>query len=153
MLNTAIGSFWSFHLPTPDGRRRIAHEFVTLENGPVTALRFGNITWRAPASDVGFQPIPDAPIPAAIPAIREIQLRSLAAQFHAVEQTRVREARLETVLEPVYSSKDGFDGGIFAMLLDYSDPEAFLVIEPRDTPTGPRWEYAADALCRARSAC
>lgn len=139
----AISGVWSFHLPTPEGKRRIAHEFVTLANEPVTALRSGKVTWRPEGANIKFKPIPGAPVPATIPAILEMQLRSLASQFHAVEQTHVGAVRLETLLEPVYSPQaNGFNGGIFAMLLDYSDPEAFLVIDERESPKGLRWEYA-----------
>jgi len=91
------------------------------------------------------KPVPAAPQPAATAPLRLIQIRALARNFSATEQVKGKWDQLRMLSQPIYryksESTNAPDGAVFAFLWDY-DPEAFLIIEERDTVAGRRWHYA-----------
>ena len=152
-----IGSIWAIPEKTPDGKRRIVHEFQTLATAPVEGKISGTRAWFPKENGIDPQPVPDAPKPAATAALRLIQIRAMARDFSAREDFNGRSDELRMLPQPIYryeseskdrtESKDVPDGAVFAFLNEF-DPEVFLIIDERSTPDGMRWHYAFARFCR-----
>jgi hypothetical protein len=94
---------------------------------------------------VKFQPIPDAPAPAATPAGRLRQLRAMAADFSATKTDRKSISRqLRLLTQPIYryESPDHTETGALFAFVEGTDPEVFLLVETRTGDKGPTWHYA-----------
>ncbi len=138
-----VSSIFKKYLPLPT---ILGVEFHSLAEGPAKADRNGKDEWSTDRRGVEFKPIPGADAPADTPARRLRQMRTLAAEFSAMETTRdaiVRKLRLLT--QPVYryeSTDPGvIDGALFAFV-EGTDPELFLLIEARAGDKGPTWHHA-----------
>ncbi len=117
-------------------------EFSSLATTPISAGQ----TWRASQPGVVFRPIPGAPKPAETPEQRLRQIRDLAGGFAAddhFEQKTWHTLRLLTRPFARYGKPGSgvADGALFAYVLT-TDPEAYLMIEARETRNGPEWQYA-----------
>jgi hypothetical protein len=130
----------------PDGG--VWREFTSLSDQPLKCERDGRVIWSPPSGGVAWKPLPEAPKPAATPALRLAQARRLAERFSAdfgLGMTdRWEELRLMT--QPIYrytAEKGTVEGAIFA-LAQSNDPEAIVLIELK-RPAGdapPTWSYA-----------
>ena len=106
-------------------------------------------TWVPQAAGVDLKPIPGAPEPAATPAARLVQIRTLARDFSGRSLSDQGQAwTLRLLPRPLYryESTDSavVDGAVFALVSSAgTDPEIILLIEARKTPTGMRWDYGA----------
>ncbi len=133
-----LGAIWSRQ---PGDQRYVVHEMHSLSLEPITATRHGKVFW-APKGP-GIEPflIPDAPAPAATPALRLTQMRSLLRDFSATTIRQTVERPLQFRPQPVYRFEKPTadrDGGLFVGFEDW-DPELLLLIEIRATQNGPRW--------------
>ena len=146
-----ISSIWAIPQKTPDGKRRIVHEFQTLATIPIRAERSGEAAWSPGEAGIDPQPVPGAPKPAATAELRLIQIRALAREFSATEIVGDKPVELRMLPQPIYRYKseteDQPDGAVFALLNEF-DPEVFLIIEERTTPNGMAWHFAFARFCR-----
>lgn len=140
-----VGSIWSHPRKTGGGKRKLTHEFLTLSSQPVRAERSDILAWHPPETKMTPIPIPGAPKPADTAADRLVQMRALAREFKATEVFNNNPKALPMLSRPIYRSEqkatNSPDGIVFAFVMQF-DPEAFLVIEERDTPDGRRWHFA-----------
>lgn len=141
----------TFYRNIVDGAPYEQHEFQSLALTGVTASYAGAPKWNAREAGITFEPIPDAPRPAANPAARLRQMRKLAEQFRAEVTERNRQSPLRLLNQPLYryeigspSSSPGKTGPIDGALFGFvhgSDPEVLLVIEDRPADGAPTWFY------------
>jgi hypothetical protein len=132
------------HAGRPDGQW--LHEFTSLSTGTFTARQGGVPRWSPEQPGVVFQPVPDAPRPAAAPTSRLRQIRALAADFRAEDNFgNVGWEVLRMLSTPIarYGKTGGTpeDGALFAFV-EGTDPEAFLFLEARPGKQGLEWQYA-----------
>jgi hypothetical protein len=140
-----VAAITFFTFKWPEGPRAIIHEKHSLALSPVEAEWRGETVWHSPRAGLKFQPVADAPAPAATPAARLRQLQAIARDVSAVTtDDKGSNWPLRVLAKPLYryDAKAGVDGALFA-LAQGTDPEAFLLIEARESPSGPRWEIAA----------
>lgn len=121
-----------FNTPT-----QVAHEFTSLAETPLVAMRDGETVWTP--RRVEFHELPDAPGPAESRPLRIAQMRKLADRFRVTIGKDTNEV-LRRLSQPLYRCPDSSatDGAVFAFV-QTTDPEALLVFEC----TGEReWRYA-----------
>src|SRR5262249_15298344 len=129
----------------PDGEWQ--HEFTSLSTGMFLAMEGPAQRWVPGWAGVSFKPLPGAPKPAATPAQRLRQMRTLAEQFKAEDnfgdQGSYEVLRLLTTPVARYGKPGAVpeDGALFAFV-EGTDPEVFLFLEVRKGPGGPEWQYA-----------
>jgi hypothetical protein len=131
----------------PDGG--FWREFTSLSDQPLRCERDGKVIWSPPTGGLARKPLPEAPEPAATPALRLAQARRLAERFTgdfrlAGDADRWEELRL--LPQPIYrytADKGTAEGAIFA-LAQSNDPEAIVILElNRPAPDAkPAWTYA-----------
>jgi hypothetical protein len=107
----------------------IVHEVQSLAEAPVRwahELRTQQV-FAPPAHD--FEPIPDAPAPAAGRPGRLIQMRKLATRYSA-EVTSPERTPVRLLTQPIYRypSSAAVDGAVFAFVQG-TDPECLLLIK------------------------
>ena len=144
----AIGDFFS----EPEGRlrgRKVMHEFHALDPEKLIVTRPKGVLneWK-PEAGLARKELPDAPVPAATPQARLLQMRDLARGFTGYE-TDDKETRwdLRLLPAPLYrypAAKSGvIDGALFTLVSTAgTDPEVLLILEAKETNGKLRWEYA-----------
>jgi len=138
-----IGSVFTFRKGNLIHRK---HEYQSLAAGPLAAEFRGQRVWAPRAAGVAFQPVSDAPAPGANARLRLSQMKSLAGEFSAnMVEFNEQKSELRMLAQPLirYTSKAGqtVDGAIFAFSQG-TDPEALLLMEARQTESGPQWQFA-----------
>jgi hypothetical protein len=142
-----LGSIWSVASRQVKGRRNIAHTFHSLAQKPLLANRNGGDFWHPTEPGLSLKPIPQAPVPAQLPAQRRLQIRALSREFSASEEARGKQETLHMQPRPIYEYEtDQGSGAIFTFLRDW-DPEVMLIIEARETVNGPRWHFEGIRFC------
>jgi len=140
----AVITFFTFKWP--DGKRAIVHERHSLSLESVEARWRGRAVWHADRPGLAYQPIPEAPAPAATATARLRQMQGIARDFaaHTVDD-KGKDWPLRLLPKPLYrfegARADSLDGALFA-LAQGTDPEAFLVVDARGSGENLRWEYA-----------
>ena len=143
-----IASVFTYRLPKAIRRK---HEYHSLAAGPLTAEYQGQRVWAPTVAGVTFQPVPDAPEPAATPRLRMSQMKAIARDFSArMVDAEGQKADLRLMAQPLIryepKSKEVTDGALFSFSLG-TDPEVILLLEAR-VPSGragnggPVWQYA-----------
>lgn len=124
------------------------HEFQSLAVEKFRVLRGSHAIWTPERGGIDFQPVPDAPAPAETKSARLVQMRQIARRFAAEDDFEGRSRwELRLLTTPVYRYGDGrvedplLDGALFAYAHG-TDPEALLLVEVRNTQSGPTWVYA-----------
>ena len=143
-----IGSVFTYRLKNTIRRK---HEYHSLAAGPLTAEYQGQRVWAPTAPGVTFQPVPDAPEPAATARLRLTQMKAIARDFSArMIDAEGQKFDLRLIAQPLMryepKSKEIIDGALFSFSLG-TDPEAILLLEARTGPgraaAGPPvWQYA-----------
>lgn len=138
----AIASIYRWYHPLKDS----TVEVVSMTPAPVEAREGDRTVWQAPVGGLSFQPLANAPEPAATAAARLGQMRNLAREFSAQlidqrgGQKVTRELRL--LNQPVHRYADAesglLDGALFAFV-ETTDPEAWLLIEAVKSDGGTKW--------------
>ena len=126
-----------FSGPRDTTNRAVMHEFHSLAPEPLHGDKRG-AGWMPQESGLKFEPIPDAPEPAATPSRRLTQMRDLARRFTAqVGRGGVR-SEMRLLPQPIYRSEVADptapvgDGAVFTFVWSAgTDPEVLLVIEAR----------------------
>jgi hypothetical protein len=133
-----LGAIWS----RQSGQgRSVIHEMHSLSLEPLTATRNGNLFWSPKGPGIEPLRIPGAPEPATTPALRMVQMRSIAREFFASTIRGTIERPLQFRPQPVFrfaKPSAERDGAVFVGFEDW-DPELLLLIEVRATENGPRW--------------
>lgn len=136
-----VGAIWSRQ---PGNQRYVIHEMHSLSLEPLTATRNGKVFWSPRGPGVKPVPIEGAPDPAATPALRLAQMRRLVREFSATTVRGTAERQLQFRPQPAYRFEmptAGRDGAVFVGFEDW-DPELLMLIEIRQTESGPRWHAA-----------
>jgi hypothetical protein len=138
-----IGSVFTFRKGNLIHRK---HEYQSLAAGPLAAELRSQRVWAPRAAGVAFQPVADAPAPGANARLRLSQMKSLAGEFSAnMVEFNEQKSELRMLAQPLirYTPKGGHtvDGAIFAFSQG-TDPEALLLLEARQTESGPQWQFA-----------
>lgn len=136
-----LGAIWSRQ---PSDQRYVIHEMHSLSLEPLTATRAGSVFWSPRGPGIEPFAIPGAPEPAATPALRLAQMRSLAREFSGSTIRGTVERQLQFRPQPVYRFEKPTaqrDGALFVGFEDW-DPELLMLIESRTTQDGPRWHAA-----------
>jgi hypothetical protein len=133
-----VGAIWSRQ---PGELRSVVHEMHSLSLEPVTATRKEKLFLAPKQPGIAPWAIPGAPDPAATPALRLAQMRSLVREFSASTIRGTVERQLQFRPQPVYRFEKPTperDGAVFVGFEDW-DPELLMLIEVRATDNGPRW--------------
>lgn len=106
----------------------------------------GDIEWTPLKPGVTFQDIPDAPLPAATPAVRAAQMGDLVKRFSMKENTGQEVVPLRLMPHPIDRYADPaaklVDGSIFAFA-NGTNPEVIILIEAQGpSPEKAQWRFA-----------
>jgi hypothetical protein len=137
-----LSIFWS---ATWGGdRRRVAHEFQSLADEPLTASIDGQTNWNPRTGGLNFRPLPESPEVASTRPLRSAQLRRLASEFAAFHTRDGKENELKMVAEPIYRypelENSDNDGAIFLYFFE-QDPEVGLQFETVEVDGKLYWKY------------
>lgn len=121
------------------------HEFTSLSEKPLKAMREGRAIWSPEAAGAEFKLVPGAPAPADTPSRRMSQMSAIARQFRATDNFRQKGwSELRLLAKPVARYGEPgtsvLDGALFAFVYG-TDPEVFLMIEERPGKKGAEWHY------------
>ena len=121
--------------------------FVALTDRPIE-MRYGEQPfWKPNKSGSALKPLPDAKAPADTAAARLVQMRNIAKEFQVICNWGGKgkaDWQMRLLTTPLYryqAPKEGVvDGALFAYI--QSGPEAVLLVEAQQTPTGLEWRYS-----------
>lgn len=124
----------------------LVHELHSLSPVQLNPARTGTHIWK-PTDGLTRRAVEGAPAPAQMSSARLIQMRRLADAFSAHTEAPGDRRELRLLSTPLYryesTNPEVIDGALFAFVCTAgTDPEAFLLIEARQTNDGPRWHYA-----------
>jgi hypothetical protein len=126
---------------------RFRHATTATCDRPVKLVGAPGIDWEPAQSAVAWGDLKADPPPAAEPAARLRQIKSLAKRFsvYQIFEPAMQREELRLLVQPLhrYSDKDEkvIDGVLFAFALG-TNPEALLFLEARDDPAGGMaWHY------------
>jgi hypothetical protein len=131
------------------GPKNWVNEFAIVAPDNVRILRSQRPFWSPSEYICKFADVPDAPVPAAKPALRLAQMRKLAADFSVIDhfgwdESQITNHNLRLLAQPVYRySEEGkiLDGGLFVFALG-TDPECNLLIEAWQDGNRAKYRYA-----------
>jgi hypothetical protein len=138
-----IASIFRWYEP----RNQFNLELHSLSEQPLVGRREGQVIWSTNGNGVVFEPWPGAPAPAANPAQRLVQMRSLLREIQISETERDNnQVELRLLNQPLhrYRHPDSkiTDGGAFTFVRA-TDPEVIVLLEARTQADGQSvWEYA-----------
>jgi hypothetical protein len=122
------------------------HECQSLAAEPLTMQQGEKVFWNPAEAAESFRRLDDAPAPAASAGRRLVQMKSLAAEFTAADDFKIRledkeptRHELRLLPTPIHRYADAAagiaDGAVFAFVHG-TDPEVFLVLEGRADNAG-----------------
>lgn len=122
-------------------------EFHSLAEGPLTALKRGQVVWQPTAAGIEFKPLAELAAPAKTAPARLVQMRNIARDFSAdVTIWSGTNHQLRLMTQPLMRYGKGSDGLMDGAIFAYAratDPDVLLVLEAKATAgKEPRWEYA-----------
>jgi len=141
----AVASIYHWYHPFKDS----TVEFVSVAEQGVQAKEGDVSHWNTKTPGTRFAELAGAAPPAASARARLGQMRSLAREF-TTELTDKRGGdevvrKLRLLDQPVYRfespSHKVLDGGLFAFV-EGTDPEAWLILEAVESPSGRTWRFA-----------
>jgi hypothetical protein len=139
---TPVAAVTFFTFKWPDGNRAIVHERQSLSQDSLVATWRGNAVWKTSAPGVSFQPVPNAPVPAATPAARLRQMHAILHDLSAnTTDDKGSDWPLRLLTKPLFRFEGHNDGALFA-LAQGTDPEAFVLLALHRVEGAPRWEIA-----------
>lgn len=140
-----------YHMP----RQIWGRVFVSLATRPME-MRVGNQPlWKPRLPGISFKPL-DAVMPPADKApARLVQMRNIAKEFQVVDNWGMKDPtdwQLRLLPKPLYRyqvpEEEVTDGALFGYVL--AGPEALLLLEARQTPSGLEWHYAVSRCTQYR---
>src|SRR5579872_831414 len=125
------------------------NEFAIIAPSDVTIMREGRPFWKPSDYICKFTDVPDAPAPAAKPALRLSQMRKIAEDFSVIvhdgwQEAEISKHSLRLLPQPVYRySEEGtiLDGGLFVLTME-PHPQCLLLIEANENEKGMQYRYA-----------
>ncbi len=121
--------------------------FHATTDRPIKLTARSGQTWAPQSSDLKFQPLPRAPVPAATPAARMVQMKQFVRRFSAHEFYTSGRVEMRLLPAAVHRYEDRecglIDGAIF-VIAEGTHPEATLFLEaaqPADEAR-PSWQFA-----------
>ena len=142
-----VGSVFTH--PRGDGTRTVNHELHSLSLAVLVVDRKGSEQWVPQAAGVDLKPVEGAPKPAGGASLRLAQMRNLAREFNGRSKSASGQSwELRLLPQPLYryasTDPDLLDGALFALVSTAgTDPEIILLLEARQTGSGPQWVFAA----------
>ncbi|MEZ5943839.1 MAG: hypothetical protein R3C18_20780 [Planctomycetaceae bacterium] len=125
--------------------RKVAHEFHSVTNEPLTATIDGSVVWNPRTKGINFKPVPDAPAVAPTKPLRTAQLRRLSLEFTGYHSRGKGEAELWMVQTPIYRYPErpdsDEDGALFVFPFE-QDPEVLLLIETKQVGGELQWQFS-----------
>lgn len=122
--------------------------FVSLTNRPIEMRHGDQPFWKPRPSGSVFKLLDDAKPPSDKASARLVQMRNIAKEFQVIcnwggkDKADWQMRLLPTPLYRYQALDEGVvDGAMFGYL--QSGPEAVLLVEARQTPTGLEWHYSA----------
>jgi hypothetical protein len=128
-----------------EGGYAVDHELVSLTTEPIEARYDGQPVWETQKPGVAWQPLPDAPAPAAKRPARLIQMRAQVTSLTAHLGTpAAKKQELRLLPQPIYRYPEAADtdGGVFAFV-HTTDPEILLLLRANLKDGESKWEFAA----------
>jgi hypothetical protein len=128
------------------------HECQSIAAAGLTMKKGDTLFWEPKEAAEGFRPLDDADAPAASPARRLGQMKTIAETFTAADDFKIDTRDVEPtrhtlrlLTTPIYRYADESegirDGAVFAFVHG-TDPEVFLVLESRTDKDGKlSWQY------------
>ena len=128
----------------------ISHEFHSLTDGKLSAIKAGRRIWETEQGGISWKPIPNSSQLMPTKRLGAAQIRALARKFSVDKKERDGTPRqLRLLSQPVYRyqtmASEAIPAGLF-VFAQTTDPEVLLLIEARPTDSGPRWHYALARL-------
>ncbi|MBC7816000.1 MAG: hypothetical protein IAG10_03775 [Planctomycetaceae bacterium] len=132
-----------YHMPSQTWGR----VFVSLCPRPMEMRVGGQPFWKPRLPGVSFKPLDAAKPPADKAPARLVQMRSIAKEFVLDCKWGMKDPtdwQLRLLPTPFYRYQVPEDGIVDGALFGYvvSGPEAVLLLEARQTPTGLEWQYS-----------
>src|SRR5947209_8342583 len=144
---SALGCIFSQPHDKPVGRQ-VIHEMHALDVEKLIVTRPNTRNEWKPQAGLARKELGEAPVPAATPGARLLQMRRLAQEFtgHEIDSEGKR-WELRLLPAPLYrypAAKTGvLDGALFTLVSNAgTDPEVLLLLEAREEAGKTRWEYA-----------
>jgi hypothetical protein len=145
----AVGDVFLF----PRGKQhQLYNEWHSLAAAPLEVKWNEETLMTSSEPGLKWNPVFDAPAPAASKSQRERQVRQLARRFTAhLKDSAGEKYELRLLTTPLYQyhvedqeaeRAEQLGGGLFAFCQE-TDPEIFLLLEVQQTSAGPRWMFAA----------
>jgi hypothetical protein len=147
----AVGCMFRYFDPW----REFNGELAALSGTQVAARRDGKVVWE-PKDEWKWQPVPGAPAPAATPAQRVAQLKSLAGEFtvELLDTRNVQRGEDQTprlLPKPLVRYDDAkgkaLDGALFAFVIG-TDPELVVLLECDTAAAKPAWRFGVTRMNR-----
>jgi hypothetical protein len=142
----AILKFFTFNNTT------YSHAWLSLSECSFVAERHGKVVWSPPKPGIVLRELPEAPQPAETAAARLRQMKNLAGKFTATYTAvhlRAAPFELRNLPQPLYQyqTDDEYraDGALFGYVQS-TTPVGLLLLESRQTSSGPRWHYCYCSL-------
>jgi len=121
------------------------YEVASLSTERIAAERGDNLAWSAKQPGLVLKPLADAPPPAARPAQRLAQMKTLRASFtayeHAVIEGRVELRPLASPLYRYSESERGITDGAIFSFANGTNPEVLLVLEAHEAGGNTGWQF------------
>jgi len=136
-------------------RNGVSHlDLQSLAERPLTATVDDKRVWFPSRPGMTWNPMPDAPGPAATRSERLRQMKTLAQGFsaHAIknapdyDEGSLWEFRMMSQPLHRYAEEAAVDGAIFSFAQG-TDPEAFLILESREEKGVGQWHFGFAAAC------
>lgn len=142
----AVGSLFKWFTP----HTHMSHEFHSLARSALKAKYEGKEVWVTSAPGVRFEPLPEAPAPAASAPQRLLQMRQLAKNFSATKKERDgNQTEMRLLPQPIHRyaapTENVLDGAMFT-LVQGTDPEVFLLLEAQTDNESSGWMFAATRM-------
>lgn len=141
----AICSMFSFGFKGVPTSRRIVHEWHSLSESKLVALRNGEPSPWVPRAGIRFRPVDSTTPPSSIATRQKLESRRVAKGFdiHSVDSMGQRwPLRMLGAPLSTYECEQGL-GVLFAWVGDAgTDPELLMLIEPRLASEKPSWHFA-----------
>ena len=139
----AIASISNWYRP----RRYHGLAVTSLATKRLIGMRDGKEIWRPNKPGIELRPIPDASAPGETALRRLREMRNLAREFRAEfkrDSKYPEGGALRLLSKPIHRYENQetnvIDGALFGFAAGAS-PQLILVIEARQSKSGPRWEY------------
>ncbi len=121
--------------------------FASLTDRPIEMKHGDQSFWKPQRSGSPLKPLDDAKPPADKPAARLVQMRNIAKEFQVICNWGGKgksDWQMRLLPTPLYRYQALDDGIVDGALFGYiqSGPEAVLLVEARQTPTGLEWQYS-----------